>query len=185
MTDTRENQCELAALYSLDALSPAEAQAFEVHLAACASCAEEVRRFRETAAQVLTVACATEPPDSLRDRVIARVKSEAGGALIRKSDGEWREIGVPGILVKRLFKDPATGTLTSVVRMAPGAFYPRHLHAGLEHLFVLEGDLVFEDHTLLPGDYEVSPSTTEHSSATTHGGCMVLTVSNVEDKLFC
>jgi quercetin dioxygenase-like cupin family protein len=181
--DLPETCRELAALYSLDALDPGEASEFEAHLSRCRECSDEVRVLRETAARVLARSVTTDPPESLRDRVLSRIKKESGGALVRREEGEWREIGVAGVRVKQLFKDPVSGTLTSLVRMDAGSSYPRHVHARLEHLFVLEGDLVFEDHTLLAGDYEAAAGGTEHCSATTRGGCMVLTFSNLADEM--
>jgi anti-sigma factor ChrR (cupin superfamily) len=183
LTDRPETCRDLAALYSLDALGPGEAREFEAHLSTCRECAEEVRVLREIATEALALSVAADPPESLRDRVLSRIKKESGGALVRREEGEWREIGIPGVRVKNLFKDTVSGTLTSLLRMEAGSSYPRHLHARLEHLYVLEGDLVFEDHTLLAGDYEAAAGATEHCSATTRGGCMVLTFSNVADEM--
>jgi anti-sigma factor ChrR (cupin superfamily) len=48
---------------------------------------------------------------------------------------------------------------------------------------VLEGDLVFDDHTLFAGDYEVAPDTTHHSPVTTNHGCLLLIMNNQQDQL--
>jgi anti-sigma factor ChrR (cupin superfamily) len=67
--------------------------------------------------------------------------------------------------------------------MAPGAVYPAHRHAGPEHCYVLEGDLVFEDHVLNAGDYEVAAPSSDHSFVTTTRGCLLLLFSHVNDQL--
>jgi anti-sigma factor ChrR (cupin superfamily) len=68
--------------------------------------------------------------------------------------------------------------------MAPGAHYPSHRHAGLEHCYVLEGDLILEDHTLNAGDYSAGSPDKEHTSATTKQGCLIFLVHNVRDSLY-
>jgi anti-sigma factor RsiW len=60
----------LTGAYALGAVSGPEEQAFRRHLAECAACRQEVREFTETAAR-LAMAVAEEPPDGLRERVLA------------------------------------------------------------------------------------------------------------------
>jgi hypothetical protein len=49
---------------------------------------------------------------------------------------------------------------------------------------VLEGDLVFSDHILYAGDYEVSVPSTDHALVTTHAGCLLLLTNNQADQVF-
>lgn len=175
--------CELAALYALGSLEGDEAREFAAHLETCEDCAREVRAFGETAAQ-LAVTAAMRPPDGLRERVLERVLSESPGrVLVRRDDGAWKDTGFPGVMAKTLFFDRASGNITSLVKVGPGAFYPRHVHAGFEQLFVLEGDLTFEDHVLRAGDYEVMGMESRHPSATSVEGCTVLIIHNVNDEV--
>lgn len=63
----------LTGVYVLDALdTEQERHEFEVHLAGCPQCREEVRTLRETAA-LLGVAAAVTPPAGMRRRVLATV----------------------------------------------------------------------------------------------------------------
>jgi anti-sigma-K factor RskA len=62
----------LSGAYSLDAMPADERARFENHLAACPSCAEEVRELRATAAR-LGAAATADPPPHLRNRVLAEV----------------------------------------------------------------------------------------------------------------
>lgn len=73
----------LTGAYSLDALDTRERHEFERHLAACPDCAREVAEFRLTAGR-LGAAIAEEPPEALRERVLAeirRVRQEAPGGV--------------------------------------------------------------------------------------------------------
>ena len=62
----------LTGAYACDALTPAEAAAFEQHLAVCPTCAQEVDELRETAAR-LAMAVAEPPPPGLKAAVDARI----------------------------------------------------------------------------------------------------------------
>lgn len=62
----------LTGAYALDALSDLERAAFEAHLQDCAGCAQEVQELRSTAAQ-LGLAAAIQPPDELKQRVMAAI----------------------------------------------------------------------------------------------------------------
>ena len=72
MTVTDPEVHTLTGAYACDALTSAEAAAFEQHLAACPTCAEEVGELRETAAR-LAMAVAEPPPPSLKAAVDARI----------------------------------------------------------------------------------------------------------------
>lgn len=65
----------------LGALDPEEAESVRLHVADCPECLETIRRLRP-AAQVLGLAVPdAAPPASLRDRIIARAKTDGDGAL--------------------------------------------------------------------------------------------------------
>jgi anti-sigma factor RsiW len=59
--------------YVAGALTGAEAEEFEQHLAGCESCAREVAEFRQTTAE-LTALAATPPPPALRQSVLAAIR---------------------------------------------------------------------------------------------------------------
>jgi anti-sigma factor ChrR (cupin superfamily) len=174
-------------------LEAAEARRWEHHLEHCALCAEEVR-----ASTALLVAVSAAEADRViatlpDEKPLARVKeavmrgssnpSAAANVILRATEGRWKKT-LPGIEAKRLFVDPVTKSVTSLVRVAAGAIYPAHIHKGLEHLYVIDGDIVFEDHTLSTGDYEVRFPDTRHSSATTAPGegCLLLVINSGRDE---
>ncbi|WIX74942.1 anti-sigma factor [Amycolatopsis carbonis] len=64
----------LTGAYALDALSDTERAQFRRHLEQCEACAQEVRELRATAGR-LGAAMAEEPPASLKQRVLAEMRS--------------------------------------------------------------------------------------------------------------
>lgn len=176
---------EMASLYTLGLLEPELAAGFERHLeGGCAVCASEVRGFTEATAQVLSAVKDASPPDRLRQELLSRIGGSPSAHLIfRAGEGQWQDSAHPGLAVKQLFVDPSTGNVTSLLRMKAGAVVPPHRHFGAEHCYVLEGDLVFSDHTLYAGDYEVAHESTDHSPATTRNGCLLLIMNNPGSQL--
>jgi anti-sigma factor ChrR (cupin superfamily) len=175
---------EMASLYTLGLLEPELAAGFERHLEGCAVCESEVRGFTEATAQVLGAVKEAAPPDRLRQELLNRIGGSPSAHLVfRAGEGEWRDSAYPGLAVKQLFADPSTGNVTSLIRMKAGAIYPPHRHFGVEHCYVLEGDLLFDDHTLYAGDYEVAPESTDHSPVSTRNGCLLLIMNNQGDQL--
>ena len=171
-----------ASLYGLGLLDEAESRAFELHLTQCPACGTELRESGDLAVQLARTIPASSPPAFLRERVLREVVLPRGvAALVRGSQIHWQETPFPGVSMARLYEDPIRGELTSLVRMLPGAHYPSHHHAGLEHCYVLEGDLVFEDHTLWAGDYSAGSPQKNHSAATTTEGCLLFIVHNRQD----
>jgi anti-sigma factor ChrR (cupin superfamily) len=175
---------EAASLYSLGLLEPELATGFERHLeGGCPVCESEVRGFNEAAAAVFAGLQPAEPPARVREELLKRIGRPASPSVIfRAGEGQWQDSGFPGLTVKQLFADASTGNVTSLIRMTAGAVYPSHRHFGLEHCYVLEGDLEFADHTLYAGDYEVA-GTTDHSLVTTRHGCLLLIMNNRSDQL--
>ena len=64
-----------AAAYVLGALTPAERQAFEAHLAACVPCAAEVRSLALVGVALAQAAPAAEPAAPVRARLLARLSA--------------------------------------------------------------------------------------------------------------
>ncbi|MFZ3453702.1 anti-sigma factor domain-containing protein [Arthrobacter sp. 7Tela_A1] len=69
---------ELAALYAVDALEPAERTNFEGHLLRCPRCREEVAGYADAGAQ-LAAATASAPPPALRTSVLAAIHGTRPG----------------------------------------------------------------------------------------------------------
>jgi quercetin dioxygenase-like cupin family protein len=170
---------EQASLYALGLLELSDKDGYERHLNDCIVCRREAEAFASAANELLFSVPFSSPGPALREKTLAGIA--APSVLIRRDQGVWQETPFQGVELKQLFVDGLTGAVTSLVRMKPGAKYPAHCHAGTEHCYVLEGDLVFSDHTLHAGDYEVSSAATEHSWVTTKAGCLLFLTNNQAD----
>jgi anti-sigma factor ChrR (cupin superfamily) len=172
---------ERASFYRLGLLESAEASAFEHHLAECDICRTEAREAGDVVAELAFGLVESRPGPRVREELLRRTAPRP--VLVRHGEGNWKATGFDGVEAKQLFVDATTGSVTSLVRMAPRATYPPHRHAGHEHCYVLEGDLVFDDHTLFAGDFEVNAPFTGHSPVTTVNGCLLLLTNNQSDQL--
>jgi anti-sigma-K factor RskA len=72
---------ELSAAYALDALDPAERDAYEEHLARCAECREAVAAFQDVAADLAYEADAPPPPPALRERILAEARTDGSNVV--------------------------------------------------------------------------------------------------------
>lgn len=172
---------EHATLYALGLLDPNDLAPFERHLAECEECRADVQVHRELAAEIALVACTERPSPDVRAQLLRR--TAPAHVLVRAHEGTWEPTPFPGVELRQLFVDAATGNVTSLVRLAPGAKYPPHRHAGLEHCYVLEGDLVSDRHTIYAGDYEVNSPDTDHLPVSSTNGCLLLIINNQRDTL--
>jgi quercetin dioxygenase-like cupin family protein len=120
------------------------------HLASeCASCANDLRELRETAA---LLALGIEPLSSsvtLQERVVDRVSGESY-AFVLSSTGEWRQDG--SISVKELYNAPGGGG-TSLVSLGAGSQLAEAYRVGDLGYVVLRGELDGEGLRLGPGDF--------------------------------
>jgi anti-sigma factor ChrR (cupin superfamily) len=185
--DAHDEYLELAPLYAAGALDPSATAEFEAHIGSgCAACAAELRALEETVAELALALPPRQPRAGLRTRLMDRIASPPPASfsvLVRASQVEWRSAGVPGVMMKTLFVDKATGNVTSLLKVEPGAIYPAHRHAGTEHTYVIDGDVIFNDHELDTGDYEVAMAASDHSSVTTREGCLLLLIHNQHEGI--
>jgi len=175
-----------ARLYALGMLDDAAARSFERHLGTCAACEEEVRQSGEVAVALAEAMPLSSPPPGVRDRVLNEVPGLPKGvaAVVRGSALEWRPTPFAGVFTAKLYADAVRGERASLLRVAPGARYPSHHHSDVEHCYVLQGDVVFSDHTLYAGDYEAASAGTDHSAVTTNTGCLLFLVHNTHDQVY-
>lgn len=180
-----------AALHALGVLPEDEARAFQQHLAeGCPLCQAEVQAYQSLVEKLAFGAPLVEPPASARDRLFAEIKAQSSSQIapnfdrqrlgksltIRANEGEWREKW-QGVFTKRLFKDEAKGTVTTLYKLLPGAHIPTHRHIGIEECLVLEGDYHINGEVLGAGDYHCALPDSVDETLTTIGGTMFLIVS--------
>lgn len=94
----------------------------------------------------------------------------------------WNEVA-PGIACKLLSMDAEMDRVSMLVRLAPGISYPPHSHAGVEELYLLEGELWIEDRKLQPGDYNRAEAGTSDQRVWSETGCMCLLITSPLDEL--
>ena len=71
--EVHQQLSDQAAAYVLGALTPAERQAFESHLAMCAECAAEVRSLAPVAGSLAHLVPAAEPASAVRARLLSAI----------------------------------------------------------------------------------------------------------------
>jgi anti-sigma factor ChrR (cupin superfamily) len=95
----------------------------------------------------------------------------------------WQPSRFPGVETKTLFIDKETGSVTALIKMAPGARLPDHEHPLAEQSLVLEGELVDDDGRCGAGNFVWRPAGSRHQ-AWSPGGCLVLGIFQVPNKFF-
>lgn len=190
-SDNRTSLCEFADLYVLGAGSAEEVTRFEQHLTDCARCKLHLQTMVETLG---SVASAESPRPQVRQHLLERIRKadlqdpsivfQAVGVLAKRAQKlEWKSSGLPGVFAKTLFADTVRGYHTSIVKLEPGTTYPPHRHAGIEEIFVLEGDLHYDEGVIVAGDYCRAEPETLHSSSHTEHGCVLLVSASTRDQL--
>lgn len=174
---TPEELAERVSLAALEFLTPAEAADLPRQLIAA---------DREAAALLGGLLEPVPPPPSLRDRLLRRVSEYEQlkpASEIRTYDGGWRHTGFPGIDFKPLYHDAKSGLYTNLVRMQPGAQYPRHIHYDDEQCLVISGDVRWGDSRYLQGDFVATRAGVVHPTLETDGGNVLLIISGHNEFL--
>lgn len=129
--------------------------------------------------------CAASPGDAellarVRARVMEKVQGEArlDFRTVRRDQGEWVTLG-PGVQRKRLWT--SSGTLSCLMRLAPGAVVEAHDHPMDEECIVLEGTLRIGELLLCAGDFHVAGKGTLHEPAGTDTGALVYLRGTAEE----
>jgi anti-sigma factor ChrR (cupin superfamily) len=187
---SRPSACEHADLvygFAVGALSAAEAKNFASHLATCATCRTELDALRPVIASFVGwPSDVLRPSSALWDRLSERIGGDRPSvetAAARPSKKpEWKEAG-PGVSYKLLATDIATDRVSMLVRLAPGAEYPAHQHAGREELHLLHGELSIDDRKLYPGDYYSAEPGTADRRVWSATGCTGVLMASLQDEL--
>ena len=120
-------------------------------------------------------------------RLAQRIAAEEGEeSLVSAPHGvpesEWEEVA-SGISCQLLATDEEKARVSMLVRLAPGAAYPPHHHAGVEELYLLDGKLVIDDKTLYPGDYNRAEPDTGDQRVWSETGCTCVLLTSTRDVL--
>jgi anti-sigma factor ChrR (cupin superfamily) len=181
-------QNEVTCAYALQVLPASEVAAAEAHIASCPDCRQELESLRPVVDSF--VAWPTDvlrPTTSLQARLAVRIAGETGTAPVLPSapgwsEPEWEQVA-PGIECKLLATDTERHRVSMLVRLAPGASYPAHTHAGVEELHLLDGELWIDERKLGPGDYNYGAPGAGDDRVWSATGCTCVLVTSTKDTL--
>ena len=188
----RCEQSEVTCVYALQALPTSEVAAAEAHIAACPDCQRELESLRPVVERF--VAWPTDvlrPTTSLQGRLARRIAEETGKPPVlppelpaggRWPEPDWEQVA-PGIACKLLATDAERHRVSMLVRLAPGASYPAHTHAGVEELHLLDGELWIDERKLFPGDYNYGAPGAGDKRVWSETGCTCVLITSTKDVL--
>jgi anti-sigma factor ChrR (cupin superfamily) len=96
----------------------------------------------------------------------------------------WQSSRYPGIEAKTLLLDKASGLLTSLLKMAPGARLPDHEHVEIEQTYVLEGSLECGEGVCAAGDFVWRPAGSRHEAWAGPEGALLLGMFQMPNRFF-
>jgi hypothetical protein len=189
-TDHRDRceQSEATCAYAVQALATDEVAAAEAHIASCPDCQRELEGLRPVIDWFASWPTdVLRPTTSLEGRLALRIAHQTGKPPVlpparRWCEPEWEQVA-PGIECKLLATDPQRHRVSMLVRLAPGASYPAHTHAGVEELHLLDGELWIDERKLFPGDYNYAAPGTGDQRVWSETGCTCVLVTSTKDTL--
>jgi anti-sigma factor ChrR (cupin superfamily) len=185
---SRCERAELACAYALQALPTSELPASRAHIASCPDCRRELESLRPVVNQFVSWPTdVLRPTTSLQARLALRLAEETGTPPVlpparRWSEPEWEQVA-PGIECKLLATDTERHRVSMLVRLAPGASYPGHTHAGIEELHLLDGELWIDDRKLFAGDYNYGAPGAGDERVWSETGCTCVLITSTTDVL--
>jgi ChrR Cupin-like domain len=163
---------EQITLYVLGALTPEGRAAMEQARRFDPALDLRVRGQEESMAPLALAKSAESPPAGLWARIERELEAEAAAMHGRFAeafgDGDWQQL-TDGVEFKLLWN-----AQTILLRAAPGASLPTHVHDNTEHLLMLAGDLMIGTRSFGPGDYIRSFSGEDAIPHRSVHGCIVL-----------
>jgi len=191
MSEFPNNPCEhseVTCAYAAQALTLSEISVAEAHIAWCSDCQREVESLRPVLDGFVSWPTdLLRPATSLQARLALRIAEETGEQPVLPSarhwsEPEWEQVA-PGIECKLLATDTARHRVSMLVRLAPGARYPPHTHAGVEELHLLDGELWIDERKLFPGDYNYGAPGASDERVWSETGCTCVLVTSTKDVL--
>lgn len=85
----------------------------------------------------------------------------------------WVTTQYPGIQIKVLYQDPATGLLTALFKWEAGAVLPLHEHVELEQTYVIEGSFEDDEGVCTAGNFVWRPPGSRHVARSKDGAVMI------------
>ncbi len=181
-------RAEEVCAHTLGSPPAGEVPALAAHLAACPACSRELETLQPVLDSLLaSLQDVLQPAPSLQARLAGRIAIETGTrpalpAARRYSEPPWEEVA-PGICCKILAADDERYTISMLVRLAPGSEYPPHTHAGVEELYLLDGEVWIDERKLCPGEYSLAHPGTTDERVWSETGCTCVLITSPQDAL--
>jgi hypothetical protein len=186
--------CELVPLYVLDLLTDSKRVWVEKEMQQSPELTEELAYY-QTAATAIPYGVPVAPmATNLKDRLFARLELAPPSQItqsentdnkslkaVRFQDLEWQPYSTPGVEIANLHTDNTKREIVGILRAQGGVRYPLHRHAGVEEIYMLEGDLVVDGKVYGAFDYIRSEHGSEHAPHTI-GGCMFFFRTSMDDE---
>ena len=190
MSEFPKNPCEhseVTCAYVAQALTSSEISMAEAHIASCSDCQREVESLRPVLDEFVSWPTdVLRPTTSLQTRLALRIAEENEPPVLplaqQWSEPEWEQVA-PGIECKLLATDTTRHRVSMLVRLAPGASYPAHTHAGVEELHLLDGELWIDERKLFPGDYNYGAPGAGDERVWSETGCTCVLITSTKDIL--
>jgi anti-sigma factor ChrR (cupin superfamily) len=85
----------------------------------------------------------------------------------------WKPTPTPGIDMKILLRDEATGLMTALFRWQAGTELARHEHVEVEQTYVLEGSIEDESGEVTAGNFVWRPPGSRHVARSRNGALLI------------
>jgi anti-sigma factor ChrR (cupin superfamily) len=146
--------------------------------------------FDDLVALALAEAAGTgeAPGGEVRDALLARLAQDPapvppGFSFRFASEGDWLPHPVPGIRMKVLALNRATGYAVLLLDAAPGTRFPPHHHGGAEECYVVSGTVYTCNRRMTEGDFLHADGDTDHGELWTDEGATVILVVPPDEEL--
>jgi hypothetical protein len=190
---------ELAPMYALDCLSPAERAWVEQQMLDCPDLADDMEQQQIA---VAALSYGAKLPAQIEDRLPALknqlfdrlqldlpatpIETPMSGFVpffsMRSNQLNWVKTPIPKVKIALLHCDETTREKVGLLQAEADMIYPRHRHGGTEEIYMLSGDLKIEGITYYGGDYIRSASGSTHGEAYSKDGCMFFFRSSLDDE---
>ena len=179
---------EVPCAYAARALPENEISPALAHIVACSECRQEMAALSEVVDSFVSWPTnILRPAESLRAELALQIAHGSGRAAALPTppkwpEPEWEQVA-PGTECKLLAADKKQSRISMLVRLAPGASYPAHTHAGTEELHLLDGELWIDQRKLLAGDYNYREPGSCDKRVYSETGCTCVLVTSTNDIL--
>jgi len=176
MTDETDIDA-IAAEYVLGLIGGGSCAAVEARLKSEPALAGAVAYWRRRLQPLDGAAPPLAPAPGSWARLKARIAEERAEAArtpvtVRREEGSWEQRG-PGVEVKLLNVDAASGARSFLLRLAPGAEYQEHGHLLDEECYMVSGEATVGELHLEAGDYHLIPRQLRHGRTYSKAGALV------------